>query len=54
MQTFNRGVIFIDEVALDQLNCQARFTDAATSYNDELVFSQKLSVQGKQNVSALA
>lgn len=39
MRTFNRRVIFIDEVTLDQLNRQARFADATTADNDELVLA---------------
>lgn len=41
-RTFNRGIIFIDEVALDQLDRQARFTHAASTDDDEFILSQKL------------
>lgn len=47
--TFNRRVIFIDEVTLDQLNRQTRFTDATAANNDELVLAQEL-VNGQNDV----
>ena len=41
-RTFNCRIIFIDEMALYQLNCQTRLSDTTTAYNDELVLSQEL------------
>ncbi len=41
--TFNSRIIFVDEVALNQLDGEARFTDATATNNDELVLSHKLS-----------
>jgi hypothetical protein len=32
-------------MALNQLNCQARLSDATTTNNDELIFSQELSAK---------
>lgn len=40
--TFDGRVIFVDEMALDQLDGQARFTDTTAADNDELVLSQEL------------
>lgn len=40
--TFNGRIVFVDEVALNQLNGEARFTDATATNNDELVLSHKL------------
>lgn len=40
--TFNRRIIFVHEVALNQLNSQARFSDTTTSDNDQLILSQEL------------
>ena len=45
--TFNCGVILVDEVALDQLDRQAGLADAASSYDDKLVFSQKLPLEAR-------
>ena len=45
--TFNCGVILVDEVALDQLDRQAGLADAAASYDDKLVFSQKLPLEAR-------
>jgi len=42
VRVFDRRVIFVDEMALDQLDRQARFTDTTTTDNDELVLSQEL------------
>ena len=41
-QTFDCGIIFIHEVALDELDGQAGFTHATSPDHDQLVFSQKL------------
>jgi hypothetical protein len=43
--TFNSRIIFIDEMALYQLNRQAGFSDSTSAYDDELVFSQELHSQ---------
>jgi hypothetical protein len=40
--TFNSRVIFVDEVALYQLDSQAGLSDSSSAHHDELVFSQKL------------
>src|SRR5688572_6619116 len=41
-RTFNRGIVFVDEMALNQLNRQARFTNTTAADDDELVLSQEL------------
>lgn len=41
--TLNCRVVLVDEMALDQLDRQARFTDTTTADDDELVLSQELS-----------
>lgn len=41
-RTFNGRIIFIDEMALYQLNRQARLSDSTSAYDDKLVFSQEL------------
>lgn len=40
--TFDRGVIFVHEVALYQLDGQAGLSDSSSPDDDELVFSQEL------------
>jgi hypothetical protein len=35
--TFDCGIIFVDEVALDQLDGQAGFSDTTSTDDDELV-----------------
>ena len=45
-RTFNCGIIFIDEMALYQLDRQAGLSDSTTAHNNELVFSQKLCTDG--------
>lgn len=42
VRTFDRGIIFIDEVALDELDCEARLAHTSSTDNDELVFPQEL------------
>ena len=42
MHTLNRGIIFVGEMALDQLDGEARFTDTSSADNDQLVLPQKL------------
>ena len=42
VRTFNCGIIFIDEVTLDQLDGQAGFSYTTTAYHYELVLSQEL------------
>lgn len=41
-RTFNRRIIFVDKVALDQLDRQTRLSDTTTADNDELILAQKL------------
>lgn len=41
-RTFDSRVVLVDEMALDQLDRQARFTDATAADDDELVLSQEL------------
>jgi hypothetical protein len=40
--TFDCGIIFVDKVALYQLDGQARFSDTTTTDDDELVLPQEL------------
>lgn len=49
-RTFNCRIILIDEVALDQLDGQARFTDTTAADNYQLILSQEL-VCSAANVS---
>lgn len=49
-RTFDCGIILVDEVALDQLDGQARFTDTTTADNYQLILSQEL-VCSAANVS---
>jgi hypothetical protein len=42
LPTFDCGIVLVDEMALNQLNGQARFTDTTTANNDELVLSHEL------------
>ena len=42
VRTFDCGVIFIDKVALDELNCEARLAHTSSTDDDELVFPKKL------------
>lgn len=46
VRTFDCGVIFVDEMALDELDREAGFTHTSSSNYDELVFPEKL-MQGK-------
>ncbi len=41
-RTLNCWVILVDEMALDQLDGKARFTDTTSTDDDELVFSEEL------------
>lgn len=41
-RTLNCRIILVHEVALDQLNGQARLADATTSYHHQLVLSEEL------------
>ena len=52
-RTLDCRVIFVDEMALDQLDGEARLADTTTANDDELVFPQKLQVQKKMAVSDL-
>lgn len=47
-RTFDCRVIFIDEVALDQLDGQARLADTTATDDDELVFPQKLQARERR------
>lgn len=40
--TFDRRVIFVDEVRLDQLDCEAGLSHTTASDDDQLVFPQEL------------
>lgn len=42
VRTLNCRIIFVDEMALDELDGKARFTDATASNHDQLVLSQEL------------
>jgi len=42
MLTFNRRIIFVHKVTLDELYCQARLSHTAATDHDQLVLSQKL------------
>jgi len=43
-RTFNRWVVLVDEVALDELDGQARLADTTSADHDELVLAQELHV----------
>lgn len=40
--TFYRRIIFVHEMALDQLNGEAGLSDTTSADNDELVFPEEL------------
>lgn len=40
--TLNRWVVLVDEMALDQLNRETRFSDTTSTNDHQLVFSQEL------------
>ncbi len=42
LRTLDGRVIFVNEMRLDQLDCEARFADATTAHHHQLVFSRKL------------
>lgn len=42
VRTFDCRVIFIDEVALDELDCEARLAHTSSTDDDELVFPEEL------------
>lgn len=42
VRTFDCRVIFIDEVALDKLDCEARFAHTTSTDDNELVFPEEL------------
>lgn len=50
MRTLNSWIIFVDEVRLNKLDCEAGLADTAAADHDELVLSSKLSNQ-KRDVS---
>jgi hypothetical protein len=39
MRTLDCRVILVDEMILDELDCEARFADATAADNDQFVFS---------------
>jgi hypothetical protein len=41
-RTFNRRIVFVDEMALDQLDCQTRLSDTTATDDNELILAQKL------------
>lgn len=52
-RTFNRRIIFVDKVALDQLDRQTRLSDTTTADNDELILAQKLQQENVLASSAI-
>lgn len=42
MRTFDCRVVFINEVALDELDCEAALSYSTTSYHHQLVFPEEL------------
>jgi hypothetical protein len=40
--TFDSRVIFIDEVALNELDCQTGFTNSTASDHDEFILAKEL------------
>lgn len=50
VRTFDCRVIFIDEVALDELDCEARLAHTSSADDDELVFPEEL-MRGTQKTS---
>lgn len=53
VRTFDCGVIFVDEMALDELDREAGFTHTSSSNYNELVFPEKLT-RRKKSESATA
>lgn len=51
-RTLDCWIILVDEMALDQLDGEARFTDATTSDHHQLVFSEELCRQAEKSVAA--
>lgn len=52
-RTLNGWIVFVDEMALNQLNRETRFTDTTSTDDHQLVFSQKLlTTIGQLNVRA--
>jgi len=51
-RTLNCRIILVDEMALDQLDGEARFTDATASDHHQLIFSQELCRQAEKSVTA--
>lgn len=47
LRTFDGRVIFVDEVALDELDSQATLSDTATTDDYELVFPKELGGHGQ-------
>jgi hypothetical protein len=42
MRTFDCRVVFIDEVTLDELDCEAALSHSTASYYHQLVFPEEL------------
>lgn len=51
--TFDRRIIFVDKVALDQLDRQTRLSDTTTADNNELILAQKLQQENVLASSAI-
>lgn len=47
-RTFNRRVVFVYEVTLDELDCETTLSDTTAAHNDELVLSEKLKLPNGQ------
>jgi hypothetical protein len=47
-RTFNGGIVLVDEMALDQLDSQARLSNTTSTDNDELVLSKELQQSSRQ------
>ena len=42
MRTFNCRIVFVDEVTLDELDCETTLAHASSSDNHQLVFPEEL------------
>ena len=42
MRTFDCRVVFVDEVTLDELDCEAALSHSTASYHHQLVFPEEL------------
>ena len=41
-RTFNGGIVFVDKVALDELNCKATLAHTSAAHHDEFVLPHEL------------